>query len=257
MWSISDPKVDDDCCDHDADALQQVSEHVDEGGADAGVAVAAEERVGVAMSDGTLAVLVDLVIAAAMSVEGGGVMEDVGHAAEKQQRRSMLLGCLFKKKKAERLVYSIKPFNEPLTQYSRWLHSRRWPTLHGHQSHSRCVQSSRWLNRPEPPSRSRWTWQRWTPRGSLERRGRDVNDFNVALLILRSRRCTCICVTSERPGSQMHASLCGTGGKMKTVKSNWVWATHHCIHCTPQKCRTFPPFRSPHFFDIHNQQKDF
>lgn len=59
---------------------------MDEGGTDAGVAVgaAAEERVGVAVAVGggvALAVLVDLVIAAAVGVEGGGVMEDVGHAA--------------------------------------------------------------------------------------------------------------------------------------------------------------------------------
>lgn len=85
MWSISDPKVDDDRRHHDADALQQVSNHVDEGGADTRVAVAAEERVGVSVSGhGTLAVLVDLVIATAVGVEGGGVMEDVGHAAEKK-----------------------------------------------------------------------------------------------------------------------------------------------------------------------------
>lgn len=58
---------------------------MDEGGADAGVAMATEERVGVAMSDGTLAILVNLVIAAAMSVERGGVMEDIGHTAEKQR----------------------------------------------------------------------------------------------------------------------------------------------------------------------------
>ncbi|KAG7219093.1 hypothetical protein INR49_019337, partial [Caranx melampygus] len=46
-----------------------VSHHVDEGGADAGVAVAAEERVGVAVGDGALAVLVDVVVAAAVGVE--------------------------------------------------------------------------------------------------------------------------------------------------------------------------------------------
>lgn len=55
---------------------------MDEGGADAGVAVATEERVGVAVRHGALAVLINLVIAAAVSVEGGGVMEDVGHAAK-------------------------------------------------------------------------------------------------------------------------------------------------------------------------------
>lgn len=55
---------------------------MDEGGADARVAVAAKERVGVAVGGVTLAVLVNLVIAAAVGVEGGGVMEDVGHAAK-------------------------------------------------------------------------------------------------------------------------------------------------------------------------------
>lgn len=54
---------------------------MDEGGADTGVAVATEQRVGVA--DGTLAVLVDVVVAAAVSVEGGGVVQDVGHAVGK------------------------------------------------------------------------------------------------------------------------------------------------------------------------------
>lgn len=58
---------------------------MDEGSADAGVAMATEERVGVAMIDWTLAILVNLVITAAMSVERGGVMEDVGHTAEKQR----------------------------------------------------------------------------------------------------------------------------------------------------------------------------
>lgn len=57
---------------------------MDESGADAGVAVdaAAKECMGVAVDGGTaLAVLVNLVIAAAVSVEGGRVMEDVRHAA--------------------------------------------------------------------------------------------------------------------------------------------------------------------------------
>lgn len=58
---------------------------MDEGGADARVAMATEERVGVAVSGGTLAVLVDLVIAAAVGVEGGGMMEDVGHAAKRKR----------------------------------------------------------------------------------------------------------------------------------------------------------------------------
>ncbi|TNN45432.1 hypothetical protein EYF80_044378 [Liparis tanakae] len=87
MGSPSDPKEDDDGRHHDADALQQVSDHVDEGGADAGVAVAAEERVGVAVGGegggGAVAALVDLLVAAAVGVEGGGVMEDGdGHYAE-------------------------------------------------------------------------------------------------------------------------------------------------------------------------------
>lgn len=58
---------------------------MDEGGADACVAMATEERVGVAVSHGALAVLINLVIAAAVGVERGGVMEDVGHAAEGQR----------------------------------------------------------------------------------------------------------------------------------------------------------------------------
>lgn len=58
---------------------------MDEGGADACAAVATEERVGVAVADGALTVLIDLVITAAVRVEGGGVMEDVGHAAEPQR----------------------------------------------------------------------------------------------------------------------------------------------------------------------------
>lgn len=58
---------------------------MDEGGADAGVAVAPEERVGVAVTDGTLAILVNLVITTAVSVERGRVMEDVGHTAERQR----------------------------------------------------------------------------------------------------------------------------------------------------------------------------
>lgn len=81
--TLADPDVDNGRRHHDADALQQVSHHVDEGSADAGVAVgaAAEECMGVAMNWGmALAILVNLVIAAAVSVEGGGVMEDVRHA---------------------------------------------------------------------------------------------------------------------------------------------------------------------------------
>lgn len=86
MRADSDPKVDDDRRHQHADALQQVAHHVDEGGADARVAVAAEERVGVSVRDGAVAVLVDLVVAAAVGVEGGGVVEDVGHAAERRRR---------------------------------------------------------------------------------------------------------------------------------------------------------------------------
>lgn len=81
--SQTDPDVDDGRRHHDAYALEQVSHHVDEGGADAGVAVGAtaEEWVGVAVDGGVaLAILVNLVIAAAVSVEGGGVMEDVRHS---------------------------------------------------------------------------------------------------------------------------------------------------------------------------------
>lgn len=42
----------------------------------------ATEHVGVAVSDGTQAALVHLVVASAPGAEGGGVMEDVGHAEE-------------------------------------------------------------------------------------------------------------------------------------------------------------------------------
>lgn len=58
---------------------------MDEGGADARVAVATEERVGVAVSDRALTVLVNLVITTPMGVEGGRVMEDVGHAGGKKE----------------------------------------------------------------------------------------------------------------------------------------------------------------------------
>lgn len=85
MRAISDPKVDDDRRHQDADALQQVAHHVDEGGTDTRVAVATEERVGVSMSDGTVAILINLVVATAVGVEGGGVVEDVGHAAERRR----------------------------------------------------------------------------------------------------------------------------------------------------------------------------
>lgn len=47
--------------------------------------MATEERVGVTVSHGALAVLINLVIAAAVGVERGGVMEDVGHAAKGQR----------------------------------------------------------------------------------------------------------------------------------------------------------------------------
>lgn len=79
---LSHTKVDDGRCHHDADALQQVSDHVDEGGTNARVALATKERVAVAVADRSLAVLFDLVITPAVGVEGGGVMEDVGHAVE-------------------------------------------------------------------------------------------------------------------------------------------------------------------------------
>lgn len=87
FFFISDPEVDDDGGHQDADALQQVAHHVDEGGADAGVAMATEERVAVTVGDGALAVLVDVVVTAAVGVEGGGVMEDVGHAAQRERER--------------------------------------------------------------------------------------------------------------------------------------------------------------------------
>lgn len=84
---VSHPKVDDGRRHHDADALQQVSDHVYEGGTNACVAMATEQRVAVTVSDGgALAVLVDLVVASAVSVKGGGVMENVGHAVEVHRR---------------------------------------------------------------------------------------------------------------------------------------------------------------------------
>lgn len=89
LFSDTDPDVDDDRRHHDAYALQQVSHHVDEGGADAGVAMGAtaKECMGVAMYGSVaLAILVNLVIAAAMSVEGGGVMEDVRHATRGKEK---------------------------------------------------------------------------------------------------------------------------------------------------------------------------
>lgn len=55
---------------------------MDEGSTDACIAVATEERVGMTVSDGTLTVLVNVVITAAVGVKGGRMMEDVGHAAE-------------------------------------------------------------------------------------------------------------------------------------------------------------------------------
>lgn len=42
----------------------------------------ATQHVGVAATKGTLAALVHLVVAGAVGAEGGGVMEDVGHAAK-------------------------------------------------------------------------------------------------------------------------------------------------------------------------------
>lgn len=79
--TLTDPDVDDYRCDHDANALQQISHHMNEGGAHAGVVVAAE-HVGVAVGDGTEAALVHLVVAIAPGAEGGGAMQDVGHAEE-------------------------------------------------------------------------------------------------------------------------------------------------------------------------------
>ena len=65
---------------------------MDEGSADAGVAMATEECVGVAMIDRALTVLINLVITAAVSVEGRRVMEDVGHTAGRQKK--VLTVCL-------------------------------------------------------------------------------------------------------------------------------------------------------------------
>lgn len=91
MWSISDPKEDDGRCHHDADALQQVTEHVDECGTHACVAMATKERMGVAMTDGALTILINLLITPTMRVEVCRVMKDVGHTAE-WQRSSLVTG---------------------------------------------------------------------------------------------------------------------------------------------------------------------
>lgn len=55
---------------------------MNKGGAHAGV-VMATEHVGVAVTNGTLAALVHLVVAGAVGAEGGGVMEDVRHAVKR------------------------------------------------------------------------------------------------------------------------------------------------------------------------------
>lgn len=69
---------------------------MDEGSTDACVTVTAEEGVGVAMNDGTLTILVDLVVTAAVSVEGGRMVEDVRHAKERKQDKgsSVVFACL-------------------------------------------------------------------------------------------------------------------------------------------------------------------
>lgn len=54
---------------------------MNKGGAHAGV-VMATEHVGVAVANGALAALVHLAVAGAAGAEGGGVVEDVGHAVE-------------------------------------------------------------------------------------------------------------------------------------------------------------------------------
>lgn len=67
---------------------------MDEGSTDACVTVTAEEGVGVAMNDGALTILVDLVVTAAVSVEGGRMVEDVRHAKERKQDQFICLPLL-------------------------------------------------------------------------------------------------------------------------------------------------------------------
>lgn len=59
---------------------------MDEGGAHAGVTMTTEQRVGVAVTHRTLTALVYLVIACPVGVEGGGMVEDVGHTGRERER---------------------------------------------------------------------------------------------------------------------------------------------------------------------------
>ena len=56
---------------------------MDEGSPHAGVAVATQQAMGVTVGHGaqTDAVLINLVVAGAVGMEGGGVVQDVGHTA--------------------------------------------------------------------------------------------------------------------------------------------------------------------------------
>lgn len=58
---------------------------MDECRTDAGVAMTTEKCVGVAMSERTLTVLVDMVIPTAMGMEGGGMVEDIGHTVKREK----------------------------------------------------------------------------------------------------------------------------------------------------------------------------
>lgn len=85
----ANPEVNDDGCHHDPHALQEVPQHMDESSPNAGVAVASQQAMGVAVAHGALghAILVNLVVASAVGVEGGGVVQDVGHAAGEQRNK--------------------------------------------------------------------------------------------------------------------------------------------------------------------------
>lgn len=55
---------------------------MDECGTDACVAMVTKERVGMTVTEGALAVLVNLLITPAVRMESGGVVKDVGHTAK-------------------------------------------------------------------------------------------------------------------------------------------------------------------------------
>lgn len=71
---------------------------MDEGSTDTCVTMTAEEGVRVAMNHGALTILVNLVVTAAVSVEGGRMVEDVRHARERKRDKgsSVVLQPSFK-----------------------------------------------------------------------------------------------------------------------------------------------------------------